>query len=374
MKHKITMPALSDTMSNGRLVRWLKRPGEAVKRGDVIAEVETDKALMDVEAFHDGYLSGPLAPTDAEYTVEQTIGFLADSPAEVEREGAGPAAAAPQAPAAPPPAPAVAPAPSGTASAPARASPYARSLAHQLGVDIGQGGTQARPLHAADIVGAASKPAAPDLDAGPPYRIEQNSSLREAVARTMVQSLATPTFRVGADLPIARLIAGAKARQLSVNVLLARAAALTIKEHPLFNAVYTPQGLARRDRIDVGVAIDMPEGLITPVLRDAGERPLEALMQDWRTLAEKATARRLVPAEYRGATFYVSDLGVFAVVSSFDSIIPAGASALLSVAAARGEVARFTLNCDHRVVFGGDAARFLQTFAKHLEDTDRLLA
>lgn len=383
MKQPIAMPALSDTMNNGRLVKWLKTVGNSVKHGDVLAEIETDKAVMEVEAFHDGFLGGPLAAADTEYKVGSTIGYIADNRAEAS-SGAAPqpaatiavpptVAAASVAPAAP-----VAPAPDRTALPAAttahRASPYARRLAHELGVDLATVGTTSGALRAADVIEAARATALPDLAAGPPYRIERNTTFREAVAQTMIASLAVPAFRVTACLYVGPLLATARAEHFSVNVLFARGAAMAIKEHPLFNAVYTPEGLARRDRIDIGIAVDFPEGLITPVLRDVGERSLAALTEDWRRLLQNAKARRLAPADYRGATFYISDLGVFPVVHSFNSLIPAGAAALLSIAAAQNENAFCTLNCDHRVVFGGDAARFLTTLAKVVEDVPQLTA
>ena len=379
MKHPIAMPALSDTMSNGRLVKWLKAVGDPVRHGEMIAEIETDKAIMDVEAFRDGFLSGPLAPLDAQLPVGQAIGYTADTRAEVT-DGASDAPAradapAPAATSAPPAATTVtasasAGTPAGVRPAPpepgTRASPYARRLAQQLGVDLGQSGSASVPLHAADVVAAGRRPADPDLKAGPPYQIERNTSFREATAQAMIATLGTPTFRVTAALPLGALIARAKAGGRSLSVLLARACALSIAEHPLFNAVYTPDGLARRARIDIGIAVDSPDGLITPVLRDAAGRSPLALFDDWRVLLEKARTRRLTPAEYSGATFYLSDLGFFPGVYSFESIIPQGAAALLSVAALQGEKALCTLNCDHRVVFGGDAARFLETLERHI--------
>ncbi len=384
MKREVAMPALSDTMSNGRLIRWVKREGDAVKRGEALAEVETDKALMDVEAFHDGYLSGPLAAVDAEYPVGRVIGYTVDSREEVGGSATAPAPAAdavgssqgppvrpPQAtvsPPAPPSTAPVAPAPVSAASSPTRASPYARALAQKLGVDLGAQAHGAAPLQAADILAAASHPVTPDLEAGPPYTIERNSGFREATARAMISCVGTPTFRVTAALPLAALIVRAKSTGRSLNLLLARACALTIKEHPLFNAVYTPDGLARRDGIDIGIAVDSPEGLLTPVLRDVARKSLFALSGEWRVLLEKATTRRITPADYSGATFYLSDLGVFSCVHSFESIIPLGAAALLSVAAVEGDKALCTLNCDHRVVFGGDAARFLQTLEKKIAE------
>ena len=147
-----------------------------------------------------------------------------------------------------------------------------------------------------------------------------------------------------------------------------------IVAHPLFNAAYTPEGLARRQRVDIGIAVDHGDGLITPVLRDAAGRSLAELAEEWNTLRERVKNRRLSPAQYSGATFYVSDLGVFSVVRAFDSIIPVGASAILSIAAAAPQGAFVTLTCDHRVVFGADAARFLETLGQHLKDPSTIFA
>jgi pyruvate dehydrogenase E2 component (dihydrolipoamide acetyltransferase) len=233
--------------------------------------------------------------------------------------------------------------------------------------------TRAAPEAAAPATPAAS-PALSAIEAGPPYRVERASSLREAVARNMIASAAAPTFRVTAQLPLEALVSAAKERQQSLTLVLARACALTIMAHPLFNAAYTPDGLARRERVDIGIAVDNGDGLITPVLRDAAGRSLAELAQDWNGLREKVKSRRLTPADYSGATFYLSDLGVFSVVEVFDSIVPIGASAILSVAASRPQGAFFTLACDHRVVFGADAARFLETLRQQLKDPGKLLA
>jgi len=354
----ITMPALSDTMSNGRLVKWTKKLGDKIKKGDVIAEVETDKAVMEVEAFQDGYLSGPLAAEGGEAPVGQTIGYIAADSAgissvdaaaiETARPTAGNGNAAAKSAAWPKPVSAV--------LAASTASLRPASWHRESPVDKTPSAAQVRST----------------LEAGPPYRVERASSLREAVARNMIASAAVPSFRVTANLPVAPLMAAAQARRYSLSVLFARACALTIAAHPLFNAAYTPEGLARRERVDVGIAVDHGEGLITPVLRDAAKRPLAELALDWNTLRERAKNRRLAPADYTGATFYVSDLGVFPVVYAFDSIIPPGAAAILSIAAAGVQGAFVTLTCDHRVVFGADAARFLETLEQQLKDPERL--
>lgn len=346
MKQTVTMPALSDTMSAGRLSRWLKNPGDPIKQGEAIAEVETDKAVMEVEAFHAGFLSGPLAPLDTDLALGAPIAYIVDSRGEALADVGAPAAKIVDKPVPAPAAPA--PAKPQASPQPPRLSPYQRA--------------QVQAAHAP----------LPDLSEGPPHRMEKLSSLRAAAAKGMIDAAATPTFHVSALLPFESLDVSAKARGLPVTVLLARAAALTVVEHPLFNAVYMPDGLARRDQVDIGIAMDIPEGLITPVLRDVARRPLADLAADWNALKDKMKSRRLVPKDYRGATFYVSDLGVFPVITSFASIVPLGASAILSISAAGPSGAMFTLGCDHRVIFGADAARFLTTLADRLSKPDEL--
>jgi pyruvate dehydrogenase E2 component (dihydrolipoamide acetyltransferase) len=398
-------------MNNGRLAKWLKKPGDKVKSGEAIAEVETDKAIMEVEAFHDGYLAGPLAAIDSEFPVGQTIGYIADNAAEAVAPASVPAAqptvsattkSAVNAPAVPSPAATASPLAATAQASPPSApddhptspivaaaaayrprerqfSPAARALAHQAGTDSAQAPQQpaislGMPAPGAQTEAAKLPPVERQaLEAGPSYRIERASSLREAVARNMIASAGTPTFHVTAQIPLGALIAKASENKVSLTLLLARACALTITAHPLFNTAYTPDGLAHRDRIDIGIAVDSLEGLITPVLRDVSGRSLAELANDWGALRDKVKSRRLVPTDYRGATFYLSDLGVFPVVYAFDSIVPVGASAILSVAVARKEGAIFTLSCDHRVVFGGDAARFLQTLSEWLSDPAKLM-
>jgi pyruvate dehydrogenase E2 component (dihydrolipoamide acetyltransferase) len=416
MKETITMPVLSDTMTTGRLLRWLKQPGDPVKKGESVAEIESDKAIMDVEVYRDGYLEGPLAPIDTDIPVKQPIGYVVDRPGEAAAppppvmkpekpetapgkapsrpevakpvapaKAAAPAAEAPTAerkPAtAPKPAPEkkpAAPAPPAVSApaqpAPARpterplASPYARALAQDLGVEIGQvaPGVDGQ-IHAAEVLAAALRGPQPDLEAGPPYRIVRPSAMQEAVARNMAATVDTPTFRISTRISLHALQNVAKEKQRSLTLLLARACALSIRKHPRLNAAHTANGLALRDRVDIGIAVDLGEGLVTPVLRDAAERPLNELAEDWRILHDKAERQRLTPSDYRGATFYVSNLGVFPNVHQFDTLVPLGAAAILAVAAMISESASFTLSCDHRVVFGAEAARFLATLKDFVE-------
>jgi pyruvate dehydrogenase E2 component (dihydrolipoamide acetyltransferase) len=378
MSQPITMPALSDTMSNGRLVKWVKKPGDAVHKGDIIAEVETDKAVMEVEAFQDGYLSGPLVEEGVEAPVGQIIGYISDSPVEI---AATTKLAEPRSPRGADGAnssdtsAAVAPMSAVLAASMTGQPPVRRHFA-----SAGPARSSAAPspavvtLEAATSRAPASNPALFAIEAGPPYRLERASSSREAVARNMIASAAAPIFRVTAQLSLDPLLKSAQEARQSLTLLLARACAFTIVAHPLFNAAYTPEGLARRDRVDIGIAVDDGQGLITPVLRDVANKPIAELSHDWSSLRDKVKNRRLSPAEYSGATFYLSNLGASAVVYAFDSIVPIGAAAILSVGASRPEGTLCTLACDHRVVFGADAARFLETLAQQLRDQSRLSA
>ncbi len=395
----ITMPILSDTMSTGKVVSWTKQPGDAVRKGEVIAEVESDKAVMEVEAFEDGYLAGPLVEPGREVAVGETIGYLSDrpqqqtekaSPARTRASAAGGAAAHAESKSpeeTPPPAASAAealaekmPALSPVTHARhgqrerVKASPYARQLAHALGVDLGRvTPTDDGVIQAAQVVAAALRPPFPDLEAGPPYRLEPLSAMQEAVADNMSATVHTPVFRVSSRLSMDPLLAQAHEQKLSATLLLARACAQTVTEHPRFNAAYTPEGLAQRERVDVGIAVDLAGGLVTPVLRDMAGRPLAELAEDWRILKEKVFRRRLAREDYTGATFYLSNLGMFPAVDRFDALLPLGAAAILAVGAAREGKAELTLSCDHRVVYGADAARFLESLSERLADPQQLL-
>ena len=146
-----------------------------------------------------------------------------------------------------------------------------------------------------------------------------------------------------------------------------------MEAHPKFNTVYTPNGLAVRKQVDVGFAMDIPGGLVTPVIRDAAKRPFDEMIEDWRSLKHKAKSQKLSSADYEGATVYLSNLGMFNLVKSFEAIVPLGSAAILAVGAVQNNISRFTLSCDHRVVFGFDAARFMETFANLLADPESLI-
>ncbi len=406
MKHPITMPVLSDTMETGRLVRWLKKPGDSIKKGEVIAEVESDKALMELEAFQDGFLAGPLAQENSDIPVKTVIGWIAESreealaeapqpetkpapePSKATSEAAAPVPAAEEAqlkvesqtgPGALPPAsqPATFQASSPVLQAALSArptesggmTPLARELVQELDIDpqtLAPGADGV--IRARQVLAAALSAPAPDLRYSADYEIKRPSGLREKIAENMAATTATPMFQLTARVHLTKLHDLAKQRELSLTLLMARVSAVTVQKHPLVNAVWTPKGLAWRKQVDVAIAVDTPDGLISPVLRDVAGRPLEELAEDWRILKDKTQRRRLQPSDYEGAGFYLSNLGVFPRVLWFDAIVPLGASAILAVAAAdKAGRCALTISCDHRVLAGADAARFMEDLSEAIE-------
>ncbi len=353
----ITLPKLSATMESGHLVNWLKKPGDHV--GEAVAEVESDKAIMELEAFNSGYLIGPLAETDQDYPVGTVLTQLSDQPGETApkdasipdagtdadlhgaalpaTEAAGPASAHPQEPEKAPHAEAGADAEPRETASPAempvrrvpaqhvrfRSSQYARHLAHDLRVDLawvrpGDGET----IRGQEVLAAARQDPAPNLDAGPPWHYKPLLPTHRAVADNMSATLATPTFSLSSRIPLQALKELAHERHHSLTLLLARALALSVRQHPQFNATYVPQGLAVRERVDVGIAVGVPGGLLTPVLRDAAGLALDELAQEWTRLEEKTLARTLTASDYQGATIYLSNLGMFAGVERFEAVAP----------------------------------------------------
>ncbi len=370
MKQAVKMPALSDTMESGRLLRWLKQAGDAVEKGEAIAEVETDKAVMEMEAFHSGTLIGPLAEADQEYAVGETLAWIGDAASSEQGPAAKPAKGG---------TPAAQPnlAERTEAEKPAEAAPGAATAEAVTGPkpEIPQA-TRASAVLEQALAGRAP-PRKPDdggtraallkeIEAGPPYRIEAQRQLRRVIGTTVSQAVRTPQFRISMQIDLTACRAYAKARDVSFTLLLARACALTVKELPDFNAAWTPDGLARRERVDVAIAMEAEHGLLSPTLRDVADRPLSQLMEDWRALKEKIRSHRMAPQDYRGGTFYLSNLGMFPGVLQFDAIVPPGATAILAVAAPIQSGSVVTLTCDHRVVFGTDAARFLAALAERL--------
>jgi pyruvate dehydrogenase E2 component (dihydrolipoamide acetyltransferase) len=398
--HEIFMPALSSTMTEGKIVEWLKKPGDRVERGESVLVVESDKADMDVESFNAGFLAAVLMPAGGTAPVGETIGLVVDTEAEIAEvqaktpTPAAPAAApAPATPPVPAASPAAAPAPAPAAPAPAPvpaaplpviavaapaaggrivASPRARKLAQQLGVALEalRGSGPHGRIQAEDVLAATGQPvsvprvaegsgpalaaaaaangAAPATPApaagqafGRPGETVAFNTLQQAVNRTMVASLQVPAFRVGYTITTDKLDAfykQVKAKGVTMTALLAKAAAVTLARHPQVNAATSEAGMAYPAAINVAIAVAMEDGgLITPVLAAADRTDLYSLSRSWADLVERARAKQLKPEEYSTGTFTLSNLGMFGV-DRFDAILPPGTGAILAVAASRPTV------------------------------------
>ena len=368
----IKMPQLSDTMTEGVVVSWEKNIGDAIKRGDIVATVETDKAVMDVEVFRDGFLSGPLAPVDSVVAVTHPIAYLVDSSEDVDDSHAehtpAPAAvpaaasAAPvaQAPSAVVPGAAPTPRPQGN-----KASPLARKLAAEQGTDIdrisgsGPGGV----VTASDIQRAPAP-----FEVAVPGDGRPMKSMEKAISKAMAASISMPTFRVTTHIHLESLMAAAKSAGISVTVAIARACGLAMLQHPKMNWCYQPDNkLIERSQADIGMAVAADDGgLVVPILRRCESRELSELNNDWKGLVARARSRHLKPEEFTGASFQISNMGMFDV-SYFDAIATPGLAAILAIASNTGKGSAFTITADHRVINGADVALFLKTLKSRIE-------
>jgi pyruvate dehydrogenase E2 component (dihydrolipoamide acetyltransferase) len=440
----ILMPALSPTMEEGTLVKWLVKAGDKVRSGDVIAEIETDKATMEVEAVDEGVVEAILVPEGTEEVkVNTPIARLkgegeasvpskppapsplageggrsetgrmrgraetSDSPdTDKPEEADGKASAAPHPSASQPPSPARG---EGTRIF---ASPLARRMAEQAGIDLktiqGSGphgriikrdleGAKAQPAPAKPAAQPQAAPAAPrqvqslEQMGIPPgsYDLVPLDGMKKTIARRMTDSFRdVPHFPLTIDLEIDRLLeARAKVNALlkdeglrvSVNDFVIKASALALKRVPDANASYTPEGIAKHHHADVAMAVAIDGGLITPIIRAAETKGLAEIARETRDLAGRARTRKLKPEEFQGGTFSISNLGMFGI-KSFASIINEPQGAIMSVGVgekrpivrndqlAIATVMTATLTCDHRVVDGAIGARFLQAFKAMIED------
>ena len=416
----ILMPALSPTMEEGALTKWLVKPGDAVTSGDVIAEIETDKATMEVEAVDDGVIGALLVAEGAQgVKVNAPIATLLE-PGEPADALAAPAAApvtAPPPPIAPPAAPVAAPGCAGRLFA----TPLARRIAAERGVDLAavQGSGPHGRIVRADVEAAApgARPAAPAagpaaapasaplaapasaetvarLYAGRDFQEVALDGMRRVVAARLTEAKQTvPHFYLRREIGLDALLAlraqinakgAARGVKLSVNDFIIRACALALQAVPDCNAVWAGDRILRFSASDVAVAVAVEGGLFTPVLRDAEAKALSQLSAEMKDLATRARARKLAPQEYQGGAFAISNLGMFGV-ESFDAIINPPHAAILAVGAgvrkpvARGEavvietVMSVTLSADHRVIDGALGAQFLQAVKDCLEDPLSLL-
>ncbi|PUZ51558.1 hypothetical protein GQ55_6G197400 [Panicum hallii var. hallii] len=424
---EIFMPALSSTMTEGKIVSWSAAEGDRVNKGDAVVVVESDKADMDVETFHDGIVAAVLVPAGESAPVGAPIALLAESEEEVplalakaQELANGQPQQAPPAPAedaaatpSPPPSPAAAPAPV-AAGTKGIASPQAKKLAKQHRVDLAKvtgtgpygritpedveaaAGIQPKPKPAA--VAAASAPvAAPSAAAVPQAAVLPPvpgatvvpfTTMQAAVSKNMVESLAVPTFRVGYPIvtdKLDELYEKVKPKGVTMTVLLAKAAAMALAQHPVVNASCRDgKSFTYNSNINIAVAVAIDGGLITPVLQDADKLDIYLLSQNWKDLVKKARAKQLQPNDYSSGTFTLSNLGMFGV-DRFDAILPPGQGAIMAVGASKPTVVAdkdgffsvkskmlVNVTADHRTVYGADLAAFLQTFAKIIEDPESL--
>jgi pyruvate dehydrogenase E2 component (dihydrolipoamide acetyltransferase) len=418
MATNILMPALSPTMTEGNLARWLKQEGERIKAGDVIAEIETDKATMEVEAVDEGILGRILVPAGTQgVKVNDVIAVLVETGEAVPAAGAAPKAtpAAVPIPAAPAPvasAPvAVAPAPAAVSGDRVFASPLARRMAAQAGVDISKitgSGPNGRIVKA-DVDAALSRGPAPVAAAAPaplvaaprpaapvaitaPHTAVPNSSIRKVIARRLAESKATiPHFYVSTDVEIDALLKiradlnarspkdGPGAYKLSVNDLVIKATAVTLRRFPNVNAMWTEDAILQLHDVDISVAVSIPDGLITPIVKNADIKGLAAISTEMKDLAARAKTGKLKPEEFQGGGFSISNMGMYGV-RDFAAIINPPQAGILAVSAgeqrpvvkngalAIATVMTLTLSVDHRVIDGALAAEFLQALKRNIED------
>jgi len=436
MPTNILMPALSPTMEKGNLAKWLKKEGDKVKSGDVIAEIETDKATMEVEAVDEGTLAKIVIPEGtADVPVNQVIAVLAGEGEDVKAASASAAAAPPQAkpqaqvapPAAKPaPQPQAAPVqPASSAPAPAAqdgnrvfSSPLARRLAKGAGIDVSRiqgsgphGRVVARDVEAAQSGKGLKAPgAAPGAAYVPPagpsdqqiralfadgsYDVVPHDGMRRTIAQRLTQSTQTiPHFYLTMDCNIDRLMAareeinasapkdkdGKPAYKLSVNDFVIKALALALQKVPNANVNWTEAGMLKHKHSDIGVAVAMPGGLITPIVRKAETKSLSTISNEMKDFAARARARKLKPEEYQGGTTAVSNLGMYGI-KDFTAVINPPHATILAVGTGEqrpivkdgkvepATIMSVTLSCDHRAVDGALGAELIGAFKALIEN------
>lgn len=416
----LAMPRLSDTMEEGTLGRWLKHEGEPIEKGEIIAEIQTDKANMELEAYQGGVLKQILVQEGETVPIGETIAIIgtgdesdAGRQTPARREKAGPAAM-PEEPqeepaaAEPETARTAAPSPNGVREAPAtgpqgriKASPLARRIAQELGVDLasvkgtGPNGrinradvekaAEAQPA-AATVQAPAEQPApAPQPAAAPKGETQPLTRMQSIVAQRMVQSKTqAPHIYVTVEIDMAKAmqlredINALGDQKISFNDIVVKGCALALRSQPVVNSSFVDGGIRRNPQISVGVAVALEGGLIVPVVRNADQKLLRQIAAETRALAQKARENKLTAEDLSDGTFTVSNLGMYGV-EEFGAIINQPESAILAVGAIvekpvveHGQIAvghrmRVTLSCDHRVVYGAHAAEFLGELKRLLE-------
>ena len=394
MATKVVMEALSPTMEEGRLVEWKKNEGDAVAVGDVLAEVETDKAVMELVARGAGVLLKQVIPVGTTAPVASVVAWIGAAGETIPGDAGGtPAAGAP--PAAPLPT-AAAPVPAAGTPTPAaggrvKASPLAKRVAAERGLDLGAiagSGPEGR-IVVRDLDGVALAPAAAATGfAASVYTDVPLTQMRKAIAKRLVQSIGPiPTFYLTAEVDMERahemrealLAADPKGGKFSFNDLIIRATASALRQHPWVNAWWSDDHIRQWHDVHIGVAVAVEDGLITPIVRHADRKTLREIGGEVREMAGRAREKRLKPEEYTGATFSISNLGMFGI-DEFTAVINPPEAAILAVgrleqkpAVVDGELVvrrrmRITLSCDHRVIDGATGAAFLKTLVGMLEN------
>lgn len=441
MATKVLMEALSPTMEEGRLVKWLKNEGDSVKSGDVLAEVETDKAVMELAARGDGVLRKRLANEGDSSAVGTLLAVIAGPDEDITGllKGAGPtsvpsdttpqpvgkpadagdviakakefegvtsipaAARQSQGEASTPPqererrghqridtAAHAGQARDGTATARPRSSPLARRLASERGVDLSalQGSGPGGRVVKRDIEQAPTTQAAPQRPARiGDYQDIPLTQMRKTIAKRLGESIGPiPTFYLTAEFDVTRvaelreaMIQQGAEYKVSFNDILIKATAVALSQHPEVNAHWTGDAIRQFNRVHIGMAVAVPEGLITPVIFDADEKGLADIAAEARELAGRARERKLKPEEYTGSTFSISNLGMFGI-DQFTAIINPPEAGILAIGAVEekpvvvdGELVvrkrlRVTMSCDHRAIDGATGAKFLQTLRRLVEN------
>lgn len=410
MAEVIEMPRLSDTMTEGVIARWLKKVGDTVKPGDLLAEIETDKATMEFEAPVGGVLLHIGAPEGKPIPIGEVIAIIGkpgeDIGAFLKKSEAPTASPAPSGLASSSgSSEAISAAPSAAVAAPPadgdrlKASPLARAIAREKGIDLreitgtGEGGRIIRRDVEAHLAHRAEKSApAPTPAITAAYEDQPLTQMRKTIARRLTTSMQeAPHFYLKLSVSMekaaqwrTRLNELAEVK-ISFNDFILKACAIALRKHPLLNASWTGESIRIFHDIHIGFAVAVEEGLIVPVLRHADRKGLAEIAQETQALAEKARQRKLTPEEYTGSTFSVSNLGMFGI-EDFTAVINPPEAAILAVGAIQpvpvarenGDIIverrmRLTLSCDHRVVDGATGAQFLQTLKQLLEEPERLL-
>ena len=412
MAEIIRMPKLSDTMTEGVVASWLKKVGDEVENGELLAEIETDKATMEFESFFDGVLlhigveQGGAAPVDSLLCIlgekGEDISALLESALEaapVAEEKSAPAPAPAPNPAPAPVAsvaasvtPVAAPAPVSANTGRLKASPLARKLAEERGINVSQisgSGDSGRIVKRDVEAFNGSNSAAPGVERFTEVGVSQ---MRKTIARRLAESkFSAPHFYLTVSIEMdtamdaRKSINDAGEVKISFNDMVVKAAALALKKHPAVNSSWLEDRIRYNEHVHIGVAVAVEDGLLVPVVRHADGKRLSQIGAEVRDFAGKAKDKKLQPSDWEGNTFTISNLGMFGI-DEFTAIINAPDACILAIgginavpvvrdgAVVPGHVMKVTLSCDHRVVDGASGASFLQDFKAFLENPVRMLA